>query len=435
MKKTGGKLGILVGGGPAPGINGVISAATIEAINNGLEVVGICDGFKWLCHGDISQVKPLEIADVSRIHFDGGSILRTARDNPTRSQMSMAQVAAAISNLDLDYLITIGGDDTAYSAGQVAARMSRGLRIAHVPKTIDNDLPLPGNMPTFGFQTARHVGVGLVHNLMEDARTTGRWYLAVTMGRKAGHLTLGIGKAAGATLSIIAEEFPPGPICLDQICDVLEGAVLKRRAMGHAAGVALVAEGIGERLNPEELKDIPGVEIEFDPHGRLELREIPLAHILKRKVEERFARRTDEVTIVDINLGYELRCAAPIPFDCEYVRDLGWGAVNYLLSPNYAGGAVVCLDGGHFHPVLFADMIDPESGHTQVRLVDVTSASYAVAREYMIRLDAEDLTDQEKLAQLAQAANMSQKNFRHHFSRITSAPSNGSVARQLSNAR
>ena len=327
-----GKLGILVGGGPAPGINGVIGAATIEAINNGLEVYGLEDGFKWLCKGDSSHVRKLEIPDVSRIHFESGSILGTARDNPKKDEQFMKNAVSVVRELDLSYLVTIGGDDTASSAAALAEAVGKGLRVAHVPKTIDNDLQLPGNMPTFGFQTARHVGVSLVKNLMVDALTTSRWYLVVCMGRHAGHLTLGIGKAAGATVSVIAEEFPEGTITLDQVGDVLEGAIIKRRAMGLSHGVALVAEGIGERLDPDELKDIPGVEVEYDDHGHLQLREVPLARVLSRILNQRLKARNAKATVVDVTLGYELRCAPPIPFDGEYCRDLGWGAVTYLLS-------------------------------------------------------------------------------------------------------
>ena len=184
-------LGILVGGGPAPGINSVISAVTIEARNSGLEVVGIYDGFAHLMEGDAGPVRRLAISDVSQIHFQGGSILRTSRANPTRNSQDLENVVASLRKLGITYLVTIGGDDTAFSASKVAKAALGELRIAHVPKTIDNDLPLPGNMPTFGFETARHVGTALVRNLMEDSRTTSRWYFVVTMGRSSGHLALG----------------------------------------------------------------------------------------------------------------------------------------------------------------------------------------------------------------------------------------------------
>jgi 6-phosphofructokinase 1 len=417
-----GKLGILVGGGPAPGINGVIGAATIEAINNGLQVYGLEDGFKWLCKGDSSHIRKLEIHDVSRIHFESGSILGTARENPRKDEQFMNNSVSVLRELGLSYLVTIGGDDTASSAAALAEVVGNSLRVAHVPKTIDNDLQLPGNMPTFGFQTARHVGVSLVKNLMVDALTTTRWYLVVCMGRNAGHLTLGIGKAAGATVSVIAEEFPEGTITLDQVGDVLEGAIIKRCAMGLSHGVALVAEGIGERLDPNELKDIPGVEVEYDDHGHLELREVPLARVLSRILTKRLRGRNANVDVVDVTLGYELRCAPPIPFDSEYCRDLGWGAVTYLLSLDYRGSALVCLDGGRLRPLPFEEVIDRESGRARTRLVDVQSESYQVALEYMIRLKPGDLKDEGEVSRLAQAANMTKEEFHQQFDSIMGQP-------------
>lgn len=159
------RLAILVGGGPAPGINSVINAVTIEAINNGLEVIGIYDGFEHLMKGRTDMVRPLDIADVSRIHTEGGSILRTSRANPTKNKEDVEKVVEALRKLNVKYLVTIGGDDTASSASAVSKAAGDSIRVAHVPKTIDNDLPLPGGMPTFGYETARHVGAELVYNL------------------------------------------------------------------------------------------------------------------------------------------------------------------------------------------------------------------------------------------------------------------------------
>src|SRR5262245_43297755 len=164
-----GRLAILVGGGPAPGINAVISAAAIEAINEGFEVLGVQDGFKWLMREDTSKVRPLRIEDVSRIHLDGGSVLGTARDNPTKSEQAIGTVIKTLGGLGVTHLVTIGGDDTALSSSYVALNSDQQIRTVHVPKTIDNDLPLPSHIPTFGYQTARHYGVEVVENLMEDA--------------------------------------------------------------------------------------------------------------------------------------------------------------------------------------------------------------------------------------------------------------------------
>jgi len=253
------RVGILVGGGPAPGINGVISAVTLEALNRGHKVLGIYDGFHWLMAGNTERVKALDHDDVSRIHFQGGSILNTSRANPTKKPEDMRRVLAALENLRIGYLVTIGGDDTMFAASQLAKSAGSRIRVCHVPKTIDNDLPLPGEIPTFGFETARQLGFTLVQNLMEDSRTTNRWYFIVVMGRSAGHLALGIGRAAGATLTIIPEEFG-GPVHINTLCDILEGAILKRQALwGRQDGVAVIAEGLLERIAVDELTSIEGV--------------------------------------------------------------------------------------------------------------------------------------------------------------------------------
>src|SRR4051812_44621531 len=253
---SGGKLALLVGGGPAPGINGVISSVTIEAINHGVEVVGVQDGFKNLVKGDLTAARPLTIDSVKMVHSRGGSILGTSRTNPTKSDADMRSVLDSLRRLGVGYLVTIGGDDTAYSASQVHLRADGAIRVAHVPKTIDNDLPLPAGTPTFGFETARHLGVAIVHNLTEDARTTSRWYVIVSMGRAAGHLALGIGKAAAATLTVIPEEFRGRPVRLDELCDIILGSVIKRRSQGTHYGMVVLAEGLIEAIGEKGLQSV-----------------------------------------------------------------------------------------------------------------------------------------------------------------------------------
>src|SRR5512136_567623 len=214
------KMAILVGGGPAPGINSVIGAATIRGVLEGVEVLGIRDGFEWIMQGNVDHVRPLTIEEVSRIHFRGGSHIGISRANPTKNPDHLENTVISLVQLNVSQLITIGGDDTAFSAMKLQEKSAGRVRVVHVPKTIDNDLDLPPHIDTFGFQTARHVGVELVKNLMVDAFTTSRWYLIISMGRKAGHLALGIGKAAGATLTLITEEFG-GRIRFATIVDTL----------------------------------------------------------------------------------------------------------------------------------------------------------------------------------------------------------------------
>ncbi|MGH7187539.1 MAG: 6-phosphofructokinase, partial [Pseudomonadota bacterium] len=220
-------LGILVGGGPAPGINSVIGAATIRAALAGYDVLGIEDGFEWLMQGDSGHVRPLTIDGVSRIHFRGGSHIGISRANPTLDPQHLENTVISLLRLNVSQLITIGGDDTAYSAMKLEQKAAGRIHVVHVPKTIDNDLDLPPYVDTFGFQTARHIGVDIVKNLMVDAKTTSRWYFVIAMGRKAGHLALGIGKAAGATLTLIPEEFPEGGVRLKTLVDTLVGSIIK----------------------------------------------------------------------------------------------------------------------------------------------------------------------------------------------------------------
>jgi ATP-dependent phosphofructokinase / diphosphate-dependent phosphofructokinase len=425
-------IGIVVGGGPAPGINGTIGAVTLEAGNRGHEVTGIYDGFSHLMAGRTDRVKKLDHDDVSRIHFEGGSILATSRANPTKSAEDLKRVVDSLRTLGIRYLVTIGGDDTMYAASQVALSSAGQIRVCHVPKTIDNDLPLPGESPTFGFETARQYGFEIVHNLMEDSRTTCRWYFVVVMGRTAGHLALGVGKAAGATLSVIPEEFS-GPVHLDTIGDILEGAMLKRQALwGRKDGVALIAEGVLERIPKEELTAIEGVQIQYDSYGHLRMAELDLAYILKTIVERRFTARKQSLTVVHKTIGYELRCAPPVAFDCEYVKALGYGAVEFLLNPSALAddvtGALVCLVNGELQYLKFADLLDAKTKKTAVRVVDITKPAYKVAREYMIRLEPEDFDDPAKLEKFADAASSPQERlsvaaFRQKFEHVVRSPS------------
>jgi 6-phosphofructokinase 1 len=395
-------FGILVGGGPAPGINGVIGAATILARRSGARVLGLVDGFQWLMKGDTSHVFELRIAQVSRLHLLGGSILQTSRANPTRKPEDLARVVATLEQLGVDHLITIGGDDTAYSARRVAEQAAGRIRVAHVPKTIDNDLPLPGGIPTFGFETAREYATRIVSHLMEDARTSQRWFFVVMMGRTAGHLALGAAKAAGATLALIPEDFPPGPIRLETLVRILEGAIVKRLSMGRGHGVAVIAEGVGARLEPGDLEALASAP--RDEHGHVRLAEVPLGAVLRDGVRAGLAELGLSMTIVEKDVGYELRCAPPNAFDLDYTRDLGAGAVRTLLAGT--SGVMITRQGGAIVPVPFDELMDPKTHKTRVRLVDVETESHTSARTLQVRIEARDLEDPDLLAHLAQTAKL-----------------------------
>jgi 6-phosphofructokinase len=400
-------LAILVGGGPAPGINAVIAAATIEARNHGLRVLGCYDGFKWLVQGDTDHVVELAINDTSRIHFDGGSIIRTSRTNPTKTPEGVSRVADSLKRLGVDHLLTIGGDDTAFAASRLAKALE-GLTVAHVPKTIDNDLPLPSDIVTFGFTTACNLGKELVRNLMQDAATTERWFFVTVMGRHAGHLALGIGGAAGATVTVIAEEFPQPQITLDTLVDVLEGAIIKRRAHGREQGVAILSEGLAEKLDSATLG-----AVERDAYGNVRLAELDLGQVLKERVSQSLKGRGIDVTIVSKDMGYELRCAPPGAHDIQYCRSLGYWATRFLLEGG--SNAMVTIQAGRLVPVPFGLMMDPKTGKIRVRYVDVESEMYQTMAAYMIRLKPEDFDTPDAGAALAKAGNLDPADFIRRF--------------------
>ena len=372
------RLAILAAGGPAPGINSVISAATIRAQLEKVDVLGIHDGFEWIMRGDVDHVAPLTIDGVSRLHFRGGCHIGISRANPTLHAEHLENTIAALQRLGASQLITIGGDDTAYSAHRLVQRSEGRLRVVHVPKTIDNDLDLPPHVDTFGFQTARHHGVEIVKNLMVDGKTTSRWYFVTAMGRKAGHLALGIGKSAGATLTLIPEEFAGRRIRLKTLADILAGAIIKRRAAGRRDGVAVLAEGLSLAIDPADLQALEHAE--RDAHDNVRLAEIDIGAALKAAVAARLRELGIRTTIVAKNIGYELRCADPIPMDMDYTRALGFCA-----------------------------------GRARVRLVDVNSSRYRIAHRYMLRLRRDDFDDPAELAKLAATAGMPPHRFRAEF--------------------
>jgi 6-phosphofructokinase 1 len=405
------RIGILVGGGPAPGTNGVISAVVVEARKAGCTPVGFHDGFEWLAQRYTDEQHEMSVDEAAHIHLDGGVVLGTSRADITRDEASLQNAVAALRKLDIEALVCVGGDDLVRSSAAIERATGGSIRVALVPKTIDNDLWLPLSVPTLGYETARQVGVVLVKRLMEDAKTTGRWYLGVTMGRPTGHLTLGIGKAASATCTIIPEEFRRERVSLAEICRIVEGSIIKRRAMGRQHGVVLLSEALVELFDPAEVAELR--DVDRDAQGNIRVAEIDLGHKVKTEVQRSLERRGIKTTVVDKTIGYELRCAPPIPFDTEYARDLGYAAFNHL----YRGGAgaVITTRGGEFQAVPFDEVIDPVTGRGRRRAVDVDTESYRVAREYMVRIEEKDFHDEAWMEKLAEAAGLSKEEFVARF--------------------
>lgn len=406
-----GKFGILVGGGPAPGINGVIAAATIEAINNGYEVVGLLEGFRWITQGDTTHTMALTRDAVRGIHARGGSLLKTARVNPGADPSLVANAVRALDQLGITRLVCIGGDDTSFGAEKIAEAAAGSIRVASVPKTIDNDLPLQGSTPTFGFETARATGAHEVEALIEDARSTGRWYIAVAMGRTSGSLALGICSAAYAALAIIPEEFERPTV--DLIASTIVGSILKRKLHDHDDGVAIVAEGLVEKFAEAEVAKFASAA--RDSFGHVRLADIPIGTVVRDAVQAKLKELGMSVTFILKDIGYELRSAPPVPFDIEYTRALGSGAVRYLLEGG--SGALITIQENRVEPLSLHDLLDPNTGRIRIRRVDTHSDVYQTARRFMTRLERKDL-ESPAVDELAEIAGMEPAAFARQFANV-----------------
>lgn len=404
-------IAIVCGGGPAPGINSVISAVTNEATRHGWDVLGIYDGFSRLARGEKNYIR-LDAKNVSRIHLTGGCILKMSRFNPTKKESDLRAVVETLTELEVTHLVTIGGDDTAYSSTAVseyARKVGRTINVVHVPKTIDNDLPLPEGIPTFGFETARAFGTTEIENLMEDARTSNnRWYFTIAMGRTAGHLALGMGRSAGAAITIIPEEFPQDKIPMQQVVDIITGSIVKRYLTGKNYGVAVIAEGVIEKIAPEDFSALGAVVT--DEHGHIRYSELDFGEILKQSVLKEIKKLGLNFSIIDKEIGYELRCAPPIAYDIDYARSLGYEAAQFLMRGDT--GALITIQDNQAVPMRFEDIRDPETGKTKVRRVNIASVHYKIARGFMMRIEREDLND----PRLANAFKMDPQEFKDRYS-------------------
>ncbi len=408
------QIAILVGGGPAPGINSVIHAVTEEANRNQWAVMGIYDGFKHLMEGELVGI-PLNREIVGYIYLEGGSFLHSARANPTKSPKTMHKCVETLQNAGVDALISIGGDDTAFSASQVVKYaqevMGVSLRSVHVPKTIDNDLPLPDDIPTFGYETARELGTRLVMNLKRDSATMRHWFLVLSMGRNSGHLALGIGQGATSTITLIPEEWEAKEIRLREVVDKLVTTMLMRLTEDKPYGVAVLAEGILENLSHEDLETLACVE--KDEHGHIRMPDIDFLDILKMEIDRELASYGIRLKIVKHEIGYELRCAPPCAFDIEYTRSLGGAAVEFLL--NGGTNAIITMQHGKVVPLPYQNMINPETGRTTVRMVNCASSKYETAYKFMTRLKPEHRNNNVLLEKLASLTHMSVHEFTDRY--------------------
>ena len=363
MKKA---VAILCAGGPAPGINTVISTVAKVFLKEDYRVLGIHYGYKGLFSNQV-PVKEFDFHHADRIFSRGGSTLIMSRFKPTDRDFN----TTFFEREHIKLLVTIGGDDTASTANRLTKFLKdEGLDIAniHVPKTIDNDLPLPGRNPTFGFHSAKDEGVKIGNTLYEDARTTEMWYIMSCMGRTAGHLAFGIGTACHFPMIIIPEMFHKSKPTIDKIIRLMISTIVKRRIQNIHYGVIIISEGVFHAISEEEILNA-GVRFTYDAHGHPELGNISKASFFNVLLHEKLKKLNLEIKTRPNDAGYELRCCDPIGYDLTLCSLLGIG-VHKLFSAGVSGCIVSADSEGNISPVYLSDHED-EHGKVKPRLVDM----------------------------------------------------------------
>jgi ATP-dependent phosphofructokinase / diphosphate-dependent phosphofructokinase len=361
-------VAILCAGGPAPGINTVISSVTKIFLQNGYQVLGINGGYRSLFASEPAfDYLDFEYAD--QIYSRGGSALKMSRFKPKDEEF---KVDFFVRN-NVKILVTIGGDDTASTANRLAkylAGQKMDVKNIHVPKTIDNDLPLPEGTPTFGYHSAKEEGVRIASTIYEDARTSGNWFVVSAMGREAGHLAFGIGTACHFPMIIIPEMFDKTKITFDKITNLVISSMVKRRLLGIDYGVAIISEGVFHFMSDEEII-ATGINFTYDEHGHPELGNVSKSHIFNMLVQQKLKTLRISVKSRPNEMGYELRCCRPIAYDLNYATRLGLGV--YKLFKKGLTGCMVTIDRtGEISPLFLKDVED-EKGKVKPRLVNINA--------------------------------------------------------------
>ena len=361
-------IAILCAGGPAPGINTVISTISKVFLKDGYRIIGIHDGYKNLFNGKAETVD-INFHYADRIFPRGGSTLRMSRYKPKDDEFS----ADFFLDNNVKLLVTIGGDDTASTSNRLAKYLAKKkveIQNIHVPKTIDNDIPLPDGMPTFGFNSAKDAGVAIGNTIYEDSRTSGNWFVIASMGRSAGHLAFEIGASCHFPIIIIPEMFNKTRVTLSKVIDLIVSSMVKRLVEGIGYGVAIVSEGIFHVLDDEDIKNC-GITFTYDAHGHPELGNVSKAHIINVLVQRKLKELDIQIKSRPVEMGYELRCHRPVAYDLTLCTILGMG-VKKLFDQGHKGCIVSTTRGAEIMPIFLKD-IEDKDGIIPPRLVNIDS--------------------------------------------------------------
>ena len=389
---------ILTGGGPAPGMNTVVGTIAKTFLSNGYRVIGLHGGYKGL-FSPTQKTTDIDFLLADSIFNRGGSYLMMSRYKPSQEDFDKNFNLDFFKNNNIQLLVTVGGDDTASTANRIAkflAAKNYPIANIHVPKTIDNDLPLPSNIPTFGYHSAKSEGTKIATTVYEDARTSGTWFVVSAMGRSAGHLALGIGATCHYPMLVIPEMFNRTDITIDKIVNMAISAIIKRKIMGLSYGAIMISEGVFHAFSHTDL-EAAGVKFTYDDHGHPELGKISKAQMFNELLEKKLDKLGISVKSRPVEIGYEVRCVTPIAYDLMYCSQLGMGV--YQLFKEGATGCMVYLDlNNNIKPLYLSDIQDkdgkiPPRGvniHTDkaqniIRYLMhyITPADYEAAKEYV----------------------------------------------------
>ena len=380
-------VAILCSGGPAPGINTVVCSIAKVFLKDGYRVIGINYGTKTL-FTDKTDTIEIDFDMADRYFNRGGSFLKMSRYKPKDSEFK----ADFFIKNNVELLVTIGGDDTASTANRITKFLNEKnlpVRNIHVPKTIDNDLPLPERLPTFGYHSAKNEGVRIATTVYEDARTSGNWFVVSSMGREAGHLAFGIGTACHYPMIIIPEMFKKVEVTFDRIIRLMVSSIIKRTIYGISYGAIIISEGVFHFMSDKEIIN-SGIKFSFDDHGHPELGKVSKAHIFNVLLSEKLDELGIKVKSRPVEIGYEVRCCAPTAFDLKYCTLLGYG-VKQLFDEGKSGCIVVCHNDGKVLPLYLEDVEDPETGKITPRLVDTEAQDYHMLLDNLHVLNDDDI--------------------------------------------
>jgi len=359
-------IAILCGGGPAPGINSVISSVAMAFLDSGYRVLGVHEGYKGIL-SENPDYREIDFKFADDVHKRGGSALIMSRHKPKDEEFNIDFFVK--QNVKL--LVTIGGDDTASTANRLSKFLHKNnvaIQNIHVPKTIDNDLPLPENTASFGYQSAKQEGVRIAQTIYEDARTSGNWFVVSAMGREAGHLAFGIGAASHFPMIVIPEMFNKVEVTFERIIRLIISAIVKRKLLGVGYGLAIISEGVFHFMTDAEIKN-SNIDFTYDEHGHPELGNVSKAHIFNLLLQNKLKELQIKIKSRPVELGYELRCVQPTAFDLLYCAMLGYG-VKKLFDEGKTACMVTTNSSGKILPLYLEDVSD-KNGKIIPRLVDI----------------------------------------------------------------